>query len=388
MEAEQNERPPLAGRYELGESLGVGGMGEVRAAHDTVLNRQVAIKILRIDLSSLERMRARFEAEARAAAKISHPNVVSIYDVGTDGELSFIVMEKLPGRHLGDEIADGPLEPARVIQIAQEVLAALQAAHRVGVIHRDIKPGNILLAEDGSVKVTDFGIAKVADLNLTRTGELFGTLCYMAPELLEGIAATPKSDLYAAGVVLYEALTGEKPFDADTPAAILLAIHRGRWTPLGKRLPELDPGFAGAIDRSMSADPSRRYNSAQEMAAALGKASVPAHFARAQKDRTTTIGELDRTDVLEVPPSRGLGHLGDRIRRGWLLKRIPKNVGRAAILALALVLLVTIQFVLRESPTAPQPPKAVPSPTTIILPPGVPPGLGDALEELNRAVRP
>jgi eukaryotic-like serine/threonine-protein kinase len=241
----------LAGRYELGARLGHGGMGDVRAAYDHRLARPVAVKFLSAGLAEQPSARRRFEIEARAAARLVHPHVVTVFDTGDDG-VPFLVMERLPGRTWRDEfVADG-LPVDRVCQIGIEILSALQAAHDAGVIHRDIKPGNVLLTEDGHAEVADFGIAKTTeDLDQTLTGELLATPPYLAPERFAGQAATPASDIYSVGVVLYEALTGRRPFAGDTPMAVLHAIERGRPEPLGELRPDLPSFLVAAVERDV-----------------------------------------------------------------------------------------------------------------------------------------
>jgi serine/threonine-protein kinase len=249
----------LAGRYELGEVIGHGGMSIVRRGVDRQLQRDVAVKLLRPAYAAHADSRRRFEEEARSAARISHPSVVTVFDSGEDGEQAFLVMECLPGRTLADELADGPLPAERVRSLATDLLGALEAAHAVGVVHRDVKPGNVLMAPDGSAKLADFGIAKTTETpDLTATGLVVGTAWYVAPERLAGGQASPASDLYSLGVVLYEAATGEKPYEGSPP-------------------PPVDAPLAAAIDRALQPDPAMRFASADEMLAAIagGAATAP-----------------------------------------------------------------------------------------------------------------
>jgi serine/threonine-protein kinase len=265
--------PTIADRYELDEVLGRGGMSEVRAGRDLRLGREVAVKLLTTDMADGSRGRERFEAEARAVASLSHPNVVLVFDSGEHDGVLFLVMERLPGRTLADEMAGGPLAPDRACQVATDVLAALGAAHAAGIVHRDIKPGNVLLCPDGSVKVADFGIAKAdSAMSLTGQGVLLGTPGYLAPERLTGEPATPQSDLYSVGVLLYEALSGRPLFEAESPAALINAICASRPVPLAERAPDVPPGVAQAVDRALEKEPSARFATAAEMKAALGDA--------------------------------------------------------------------------------------------------------------------
>ncbi|WP_326607576.1 serine/threonine protein kinase [Streptomyces sp. NBC_01799] len=214
----------VAGRYRIVSRLGRGGMGEVWRGVDEVLGRPVAVKLL-LNQRADEAAIARFDLEARTAAQLSHPHVVAVYDTGTDLERHYLVTEFLDGRSLAEELdARGPLLPARVAAIGGQVADALAAAHGQGVVHRDVKPGNLLLAPDGTVKVGDFGIAHFTDestAGLTLKGQIIGTSAYLAPERAVGQPAGPPADMYALGCVLYELLLGHPPFRAETPAAML-----------------------------------------------------------------------------------------------------------------------------------------------------------------------
>lgn len=271
----------IAGRYRIEGPLGRGGMAEVKAGTDLRLQRPVAIKLLLPEMAAREDICRRFEAEARAAASFSDPHAVAVFDTGEHEGLAYIVMERLPGETLGDRIAAGPVDPAWLRRVAGEVLGALAAAHAVGLVHRDVKPGNILITADDHAKITDFGIAKSLEgsdgsRDLTGTGQLLGTPAYLPPERLDGGPATAQSDLYSMGVVLYEALAGRSPFPANTPLATARAIVAGQYEPLAEVRPDLDPALVTAVERAMATDPSRRFPSAAAMAAAVApSASVP-----------------------------------------------------------------------------------------------------------------
>jgi serine/threonine protein kinase len=272
----------VADRYEVGELLGRGGMAEVRAGTDLRLQRPVAIKFLLPEMAARPDIRTRFEAEARAAASLSHPNAVAVFDTGEHAGAPYIVMERLPGETLADLIGARPagggasdeadVEAVRTLAI--EVLGALAAAHQAGLVHRDVKPANILIAADGRAKVADFGIAKsiqeTAAGDRTATGQVFGTPAYLAPERLDGAPATPQADLWSLGVVLYEVLTRARPFAGGTPLAVARAAAEGAHRPLGEVRPDVDPAFVAAVERALDPDPSARFGSAAEMAAALG----------------------------------------------------------------------------------------------------------------------
>lgn len=290
----------LNSRYRLGPLLGRGGMAEVYDGHDEVLDRPVAIKMLRPDMAANPEVRSRFEVEARSAARLHHPNVVAIFDTGDDQGDPYLVMERLPGESLADRVAQGPVEPEWMCRVATDVLAALGAAHGAGLIHRDVKPGNVLLTVDGKAKVADFGIAKsiesVGGDDLTHTGLLLGTPAYLAPERIEGAAATPQSDLYAVGVVLYEALAGVKPFVGTTPMAMASAIATLPAPPLDQARPGLDPALVAAVERAMAKDAADRPATAAEMAADLGLAG-PLDATVAVSDSAPDNGTADATLV-------------------------------------------------------------------------------------------
>lgn len=315
-------------------------MADVWGAVDVRLHRPVAVKVLRADLAARPELRVRFTAEARSAAGLSHPHAVAVYDTGEFAGRPYLVMERLPGRTLADRIAAGPVDPAWLRQVMVDVLGALGAAHAAGIVHRDVKPGNILLTDDGRAKMADFGIAKSvevggADADLTATGHLVGTPAYLAPERIDGRPATPQTDLYGLGVVAYEALTGERPFPGDSPLAVALAVTEGRYRRLSEARPDLDPALVAAVERAMAPDPGQRFASAADMARALeGGAAVAAAAPTVEVPAPGTRTEVD----LDVPigtamsfaarPSSGRARRQWR-RRFWLLLALAALVGLA-----------------------------------------------------------
>ncbi|TML13546.1 MAG: serine/threonine protein kinase [Actinobacteria bacterium] len=260
----------VAGRYELRAVLGRGATGVVYRGRDRVLQRDVAIKILHLEVAGEDATSVRFQKGTRLAARINHPNAVAIFDTGTHEGQPFVVMEYLSGETLAALIAAQPLPCSQVRTIATQLLGALAAAHRRGVIHRDIKPANLLFTSAGALKVVDFGIATGAEGNMvTGPGLVVGTLAYLAPERLQGAPATPQSDIYSAGVVLYEALTGQKPFSADTPATLLDEMSNSSPRDLAPLRPDVDPRLTRVVMRALQTDPKARYATAAAMANAL-----------------------------------------------------------------------------------------------------------------------
>jgi eukaryotic-like serine/threonine-protein kinase len=283
---------PLADRYELAEPLGTGGMARVVAAYDRVLQRRVAVKLIRDELLDDDASRQRLLREARSAAALHHPNTVAVFDVGQD-EHPFIVMELIEGESLADRLArEGRLDARHAVEIAAAVLEGLAAAHDRGLVHRDVKPSNILLPSAGGVKLADFGIAKelAGPTSLTATGSVLGTPRYLAPEQAAGQGATPASDLYALGAVLYECLAGRAPFEADSPLAVALA-HQQRPVPsLTDVAPEVPPVLAVAVERALAKRPEDRPADARAMRAALESAAADG-TARAGTTATLPVGE-------------------------------------------------------------------------------------------------
>ncbi len=255
-------------RYRLVKPLGSGGMADVFLAHDNILDRDVALKVMSTRYASDEEFVERFKREAQSAAALSHPNIVSIFDRGEaeDGTY-YIAMEYLPGGTLKDRIMSKGALPARTAAaVALQIAEALQVAHERGVVHRDIKPHNILITESGDVKVTDFGIARAASSStMTRTGSILGTAHYISPEQAMGEPVGPASDLYSLGVVLYEMLTGELPYDAETPLGIAMKHVNGHLRPPKEVDPSIPAGINAITIRLLAKDPEDRYGSDAEL---------------------------------------------------------------------------------------------------------------------------
>lgn len=265
----------LGGRYELRGVLGRGGMAEVRDGWDTRLDRPVAIKLLYPVFSMQPDNRRRFEIEARAAAALNHPHIVAVHDSGDHDGTPYIVMERLSDRTLADVIALGPLPQPHVRSILDDMLSALAAAHAAGILHRDIKPGNILFTHSGVTKIADFGIAKSAETPHTMTGQIVGTMAYLSADRIAGRPATAADDLYALGAVGYEALAGRRPYPQENLAELARAITEGRPVPLAVLRPDVDPTLDAVVDRAMARDPQWRFGSAASMRAALAGRAIP-----------------------------------------------------------------------------------------------------------------
>ncbi|HEU5326309.1 MAG TPA: protein kinase, partial [Candidatus Limnocylindria bacterium] len=263
----------ISGRYRLIAPLGEGGMATIWRAVDEQLDREVAVKILRPQFSADPGFAARFKQEARAAGGLSHPNIVSVYDYGTDGAdgEQYIVMELVEGRDLASIISErGALSVDDSVRVAIAVASALEAAHRKGIVHRDVKPGNILITDHGDVKVTDFGIARaVSEASMTVTGTTLGSVHYFSPEQARGDEVTGASDVYALGIVLFEMLTGRRPFEGDSAAAVALKrLNEDAPTPSGIGRP-VPAGLEAILARALAREPIDRFPDAGALAEAL-----------------------------------------------------------------------------------------------------------------------
>ncbi|MCH7320887.1 Stk1 family PASTA domain-containing Ser/Thr kinase [Solibacillus sp. MA9] len=299
----------ISGRYKILQLIGGGGMSNVYLAHDIILNRDVAIKILRYDLSNEEELHRRFQREALSATSLTHPNIVSIYDVGEDGDMHYIVMEYIKGKTLKQYIQEfSPLSSARSVHIMKQLTSAMTHAHEHGIIHRDIKPQNILMDEAGNVKITDFGIATSLNAtSYTQTNSVIGTVHYLSPEQARGGLATMKSDIYALGIVLYELLTGELPFSGESAVSIALK-HLQSETPSVREFDATIPqSVENIVLKATSKDANHRYANAEEMEAeldtclSLQRVNEPKFAPPVDNDATKLI-PIIKNPKIEQPP--------------------------------------------------------------------------------------
>ena len=367
----------LAGRYELTAHVARGGMAEVFEANDLMLDRRVAVKILHRQFASTETFVARFRKEAQAAANLSHPNIVSIYDWGEENETYFIVMELIKGRSLRDILkSEGVLLPRRAAEIAVEVASALEVAHRNRVIHRDNKPGNILLAADGTVKVTDFGVARAWDdsQELTRTGSVIGTATYFSPEQARGEAADGRSDIYSLGVVLYEMLTGRPPFSGETPVSVAYQ-HVATDPPAPSSLnPDVPAELDAIVGKALQKTPDHRYQSANDIRRDLllflrgetPPAPVPAPEPAAEGPARVLepgAGAASRRSYTDLPPptvspEEAYRRMSPPRRRSANLPAVVGSIAVAAALVFGIYLLLN-NFSAETEPVVTTPPPPV-----------------------------
>jgi len=311
-------------RYRVIERIGSGGMAEVFKAVDEVLGRTVAVKVLHPRYATEPNFVARFRQEAQAAANLSHPNIVNIYDWGRDGETYYIVMEYVKGTDLKTMVDDsGPVDPVRAAEYGAQVCAALAVAHGYDVIHRDIKPHNIVITPDGTVKVMDFGIARAGNTTMTQTGSVLGTAQYISPEQAQGGILGPGSDLYSLGATLYELVTGQVPFDADTPVAIALKQVNEQPVPPRQLRSSIPAALEAVILKAMRKNPAERYTSANEMREDLLRVArgdavrAAAPVAPAYVDDTTVMPAVERAERVRAVQAPQIQPIPEKRSNPW-----------------------------------------------------------------------
>lgn len=347
----------FADRYRLERRLGVGGMATVQLAFDTRLERLVAVKLLAEHLAEDSAFVSRFRREALSAAKLVHPNIVQVFDFGTDNHSGrqFIVMEFVDGQSCAEILRDrGPLAPRDAVEILTQACRGLDYAHRNGVVHRDVKPGNLMVNTEGVVKLADFGIAKAAEQSdITKVGSVLGTAAYLSPEQARGEPAGPASDLYALGVVSYQLMAGRLPYEAASLTDLARLQEAGAPPRLDLEVRDVPPTLAAAIARALDRDPARRYADAAEMEDALhdGLAGIGS---TGELDSTRMLPPtedatrmLERTQSAPPPPRRRLQPVDEPPRRPAPKRRAPAGPpprksggGAGKWIALVLVLLL------------------------------------------------
>lgn len=350
----------FGGRYELKTRLAIGGMGEVWQALDKVIERQVAIKILKEEYLGDQAFRERFRAEARHAALVNHEGIASVYDFGEEEGSAYLVMELVPGEALSTILErERYLSPERVLDIVAQTASALHAAHEAGLVHRDVKPGNLLITPDGRVKITDFGIARAADqVPLTATGQVMGTVQYLSPEQASGKSASAHTDIYSLGIVAYEALAGKRPFTGESQVAIAMAHIKQPPPPLPESIPL---AVRNLILACIAKKPERRPSTARQLARAAiaitrGRVGEALALVPAVDDEPHDLSEDTDTRILPVSVPRRDSDSPGRF------SRLPKTLPLVGIVvALAVVLVgIIVALVLRPSSPTPSP---TPSPT-------------------------
>jgi len=298
----------LDGRYEVQRELGRGGMARVYRGTDTVLGRPVAVKVLSAQYTDDANFVTRFRREAQAAARLNHPNLVQVYDTGSDDGVHYIVMEYVDAKTVADSLSSGHIMPDRAVELAEAVCEALAVAHAHGVIHRDVKPANIMVTRNGQVKVTDFGIARVtSNETVAQTAVVLGTASYLSPEQAQGGPIDQRSDLYSLGCVLYEMLTGRPPFTADSPVAVASKHVLEQATPPSRLNPDITPQLDAVVMRALSKNPDNRYQDAAEMRTdlELARQGMPLAATPLLPDAppTTRVTESAQPQPTSVPPS-------------------------------------------------------------------------------------
>ncbi len=338
------EIPKKLGGFEIIGTIGKGGMGDVYKARQISLNRLVALKILPVEFSRNEEFAQRFESEANVVSKLEHQNIVTTYDYGADGAIRYLAMTFVEGENLGDLLGRrGHLEPDEVVDLAKQVGRALKYAHSKRVLHRDIKPQNILVARGGQVLVTDFGIAKMLEQSkITNTGVVVGTPEYMSPEQAEGLELDQRTDIYSLGIVMYETLCGSPPFEADTPLSVAYKHVNVQPEPLREKKPEIPISLERIVLKALAKDREMRYKSADELLADLDNAFTDAHRQETRDINAVRLNipvktEFDekRLEARRSSDRRGLGkrRMGDRRGRAVLFRIFGYTALAAVIIA-------------------------------------------------------
>ena len=300
--------PEKIGKYQITGKLGQGAMGEVFRAHDPVLNRDVAIKRISAGLDADETVRKRFMREAQAVALLSHPHIITVFELGFENDQMFMAMELLEGKDLKYAIANRKMTLDEKLGLMEQICEGLAFAHARELVHRDLKPANIHILPGDKVKIMDFGLARMAGSDMTSTGTVMGTPHYMSPEQVRGIKADARSDVFALGCVFYELLSGHKPFDAESMHGVLFKVMQEEPPPMVEFAPDLPPVLVHAVERALAKDPAERFQNAGEMLAALRQTRAAVAGGRGQA--------ADQTRGPAAPSvARGASRSGERPRQ-------------------------------------------------------------------------
>ena len=372
----------LAGRYEVGDLIGRGGMADVHVGTDSRLGRRVAIKLLKPALATDPAFRSRFRREAQEAAKMAHPTIVRIFDAGEETitdetgvevQLPFIIMEFVDGRLLKDMIADGPIEQGEAVRIISQVLTALEYSHRAGVVHRDVKPGNIMVTPTGQVKVMDFGIARAvsdSSASIAETSTIVGTAQYFSPEQARGEAVDARTDLYSTGIVLFEMLTGRAPFIGDNPVAVAYQHVNQQALPPSALNPRVSPALDAVVLRAMAKDRFERFQTAGEFridAETAANGAIPARKSSQPSDFNATLFGVNPNAVAGTEATfRQLNvDQNDRIPRTQNRPPVAWIWGGVVVMIAMIVAVVLWTLSLTQAPTSYTQNVAIPVPAVV-----------------------
>jgi Protein kinase domain len=354
--------PERIGKYQIVGKLGQGAMGEVFRGHDPILNRFVAIKRISSGLDADETLKKRFRREAEAVAKLNHPHIITVYELGFEGEQMFMAMELLEGIDLKHAMAQHKLSSAEKLSVMEQISEGLAYAHSQDLVHRDLKPANIHLLPGGKVKIMDFGLARMSGSDMTSTGTVMGTPHYMSPEQVRGQKADARSDVFALGCVFYELVSGRKPFDAESMHGVLFKVMQEEPSALADIVPDTPPMLIQIVEKALAKDPAERFQTAGELLAALRRARAAAGAGRGHE----RVADLERQ---AAPPSAGPREASRSAARSGsrpgdsrsLLRGAPAGPGRGYLwigLAAGLVVLVLGGWLVVNSLT----PRPQPSP--------------------------
>ena len=357
--------PDKIGKYQILGKLGQGAMGEVLRGHDPVLNRDVAIKRISSGLDADETLRKRFEREARAVASLSHPHIITVYELGFEGQQMFMAMELLEGIDLKLAMAQHKLSFSDKLAVMEQICEGLSFAHERDLVHRDLKPANIHILPNGKVKIMDFGLARMSGSDMTSTGTVMGTPHYMSPEQVRGQKADARSDVFALGCVFYELLTGRKPFDAESMHGVLFKVMQEEPTPLAEVAPDVPQPLMHVVERALSKDAAERFQSAGELlnalrlARAAGATTVSRPADRPTGERTVVSTPQAPRDSARSASRSGTRAPGSSVHRptsGHGMRNLLIGLG-AGVVVVVLVLLALRPML--GGPREPEPPPQV-----------------------------